>query len=725
MRSLTRTQRQAAVVTAVFCLPSLPAGAAGLYSTNAGFHVDSAPANDRAFGRAVASGDFNGDGTDDLATASAAGIAVRYGAPGVGLAATGAASESGVGLASGDFNGDGSDDLAVGNGVDVVTYYGSSGGLASTPSFPRFGTYTSGIGGDSCPLLGNCYQPRPSMFGAAVTAADFDADGFDDLVIGHADYRSDFDYHTGRIIVLYGTASGLSTAGLRKFSQDHPGMDGSNETNDYFGAALASGDFDNDGFADVVVGVPGENDGGGFHVIYGSPAGLTEAGNNLWAQNDSGVPDDDEMGDNLGYALAVADFDGDGFDDVAVAAPYEDLELSDDTTLIDAGAVSVFFGSAAGITTADAFAMTQTGTTLGDSEGGDVWGQALAAGDFDRDGYADLAVAAPGEYLESYAAVGELTVVRGFPTGLTKDGGRCWQQNKPGVPDTNEPGDLFGRALATGDFDANGYADLAIGGPGESTGAFSHNGAEWVLSGYLFADGFELGDTSAWEQRTSNPRNSNNVFAYPVTGLGPPESQWALRVNLLNPSATLSRPAWVKAGPARGFSNETRLRGSFFIDPQALTMSTAPGAGAFQMMAFTDGPDSDGATHLSFDLDRNVGAGGWAIIASYWNEAIGALQPAGSAFFAPAGDANWRNNRIDFDWRGGNPGHLTMWRTHYVNGAPDANGRIQMMSVDLPGSANGRINEVNAGMVSGQDAGTYGALYLDEFSFSDPLDVDQ
>src|SRR6185503_5850027 len=116
---------------------------------------------------------------------------IRYGTPGFGLDGPEAAIEAGISMASGDFNGDGSDDLAVGNGVDVVTYYGSAGGLASTPASPRFGTYTPGIGGNSCTLVQNCYQPRPSMFGAAVTAADFDADGFDDLAIGHADYTSD------------------------------------------------------------------------------------------------------------------------------------------------------------------------------------------------------------------------------------------------------------------------------------------------------------------------------------------------------------------------------------------------------------------------------------------------------------------------------------------------------------------------------------------------------
>jgi len=739
MRYLTRTQLLAAVVAAVLFPSALPAGASGLYSVNAGLHGEptlwgSGPASGDGFGSALAAGDFNGDGVADLATGipgddtlgSDAGIViVRDGKAGFGLTGNvtriGTTPDHGaaIALASGDFNGDHRDDLAVGasggNGY-VRIYYGAPAGLQQISS-QSFDQDTPGIGGDSCPLFpGNCYYGRSTTttgLGSALTSADFDHDGFDDLVLGNGAYSSDFDHKAGRIVVIYGTPSGLSTSGLRVFTQDHPGMDGSDETNDYFGLAVASGDFDNDGFADVVVGVPGENDGGGFQVIYGSLSGLTEAGNNLWTQNDAGVPDVDETGDNLGYALAVADFDGDGFDDVAVAAPYEDIELPDGSVITDAGRVQVFSGSPTGITTDGAFEMDQSSTTLGDSEGWDVWGQAVAAGDFDRDGYGDLAVAAPGEYLEGFAAVGEITVLRGSSNGLTKEGGKVFQQNKPGVPDSNEQGDLFGRALTIGDFDANGYADLAMGGPGESTGSFTNNGAEWVFYGYLFADGFELANLGAWQQSTSNPRGSNSVFAAPVTGLGPPESQWALRVNLIDPAAVAPLPAWVMAGPARGFNAETKLTGSFFIDPQALTT-----ANPFQMIAFSDGLGAGSKVRLAFDL-TSVPGNGWAIIANYWNDNVGSLQFAQSGFFAAIGDPNGRNNRIDYEWQAGNPGHLTMWKTHYVSGAPDSAGRVQMFSVDLPGMQSATINFVKAGVVDNDLAGTHGALYLDEFSFSD------
>ena len=129
--------------------------------------------------------------------------------------------------------------------------------------------------------------------------------------------------------------------------------------------------------------------------------------------------------------------------------------------------------------------------------------------------------------------------------------------------------------------------------------------------------------------------------------------------------------------------------------------------------------DSVGAgsrTRLSIDLDRNVGLGGWALQANYFDETTNTLRVAASAFFAAA-DPTSRNNRIDFEWTAGSPGHLTMWRTRFVNGVPDASGRVLMFSVDLPGMQNAAINHVLAGMVSGQDPGTFGSLYLDELSF--------
>ncbi|HEV8578387.1 MAG TPA: hypothetical protein VGX68_04835 [Thermoanaerobaculia bacterium] len=749
MRTLTVIVRRIIFGATGLCLTALPA-AAQLYSYHAAMYTEGniffyGEADNDEFAHAVATGDFNGDGADDLATGvpyddnagalypSSGIVIVRYGVPGVGLkeglATTvltqfvggspdppGNNDYFGWSLASGDFNGDGYDDLAVGvvgeestgRAGAVQVYRGSAAGI-DLNGVQFFTQETPGISGES---------ENVDYFGFSLAAGNFDDDAFDDLAISVIWEDSDFDIHNGRVIALYGSGTGLSASRAQSFDQDTSGMDGSCEDYDIFGSTMAVGDFNGDGRDDLVVGVPGENDGGGgIQVIFGSLSGLTTTGNNLWTQDDPGVPDTNETGDHLSVGLAVGDFNGDGYDDIAAGARYEDLDLSG--TVSNAGAVTLFFGSSAGISGSNSSMWTASGAGLDPSETGDEWGRTLAAGDFDHDGYADLAIGAPYETLASGPRTGQVTILRGSSGGLTSTGGQLWHQDFLGVPDSNEQGDEFARALAVGDFDGNGHADLVIGAPRESTTHYG-NGAEWVLYGFIFGDGFETGNTGQWEATQSSIlRNTNHVGAATAAKLGTSASQYGLSVSLVN-GATNS--VYVMAGPARGFNNDTALTGTFFIDPQGLTMSTTTGLNSFQTIAFNDGVGAGSKTRLVFSLVRAT-ADGWFINVSHWNDNTASFQFSGGGFLAcaasPCGNpADWHNNRIDFEWTRGNPGHLTMWRTRYVGGAPDASGKVQMFSVDLPGMQNAVVNNVFAGMFSGQDAGTFGSLYLDEFSFS-------
>ena len=93
--------------------------------------------------------------------------------------------------------------------------------------------------------------------------------------------------------------------------------------------AAVQGDFNGDGFADLAVGAPGEDlgspDAGAVNVLYGSAAGLTSAGNQFWHQNSPGIAERADAGDLFGSALAAGDFNGDGFDDLAIGVPAEDV----------------------------------------------------------------------------------------------------------------------------------------------------------------------------------------------------------------------------------------------------------------------------------------------------------------------------------------------------------------------------------------------------------------
>ena len=89
--------------------------------------------------------------------------------------------------------------------------------------------------------------------------------------------------------------------------------------------------------------------------------------------------------------------------------------------------------------------------------------------DFDGDGYADLAIGVQGERLRGKTSVGVVQVLYGSASGPTARD-QLWHQGRRGVKGALEKHDLFGHALDSGDFDADGYADLAIGIPGEGFG---------------------------------------------------------------------------------------------------------------------------------------------------------------------------------------------------------------------------------------------------------------
>ena len=153
------------------------------------------------------------------------------------------------------------------------------------------------------------------------------------------------------------------------------------------------------------------------------------------------------------------DFDGDGYADLAVGAPGENVGGKR-----DAGAVHVLYGSASGPTARDQVWHQNRKGIKGSAERGDRFGEALASGDFDGDGYADLAVGVPHEDVGSAPSAGVVQVLYGGPGGLTARD-QLWRLGKGGVPGSPDGAPRFGRAVAAGDFDGDGYADLVIGVP--------------------------------------------------------------------------------------------------------------------------------------------------------------------------------------------------------------------------------------------------------------------
>jgi hypothetical protein len=462
------------------------------------WHQDSPDVEDSAqkgdqFGHSVAAGDFNGDGFADLAigipfedvgsVTDAGAVHVLYGSAG-GLQATSPDDQFwhqdspdvedsaekwdwfGWSVAAGDFNGDGFADLAVGvrledvgeavNAGAVHVLYGSAGGLQATSPDDQFWHQDSPDVEDSAESWDH--------FGFSVAAGHFNGDTFHDLAVG-APYEDVGDFTTirdaGGVSVLYGSAGGLQAVSPADqiWMQGRAGVQDRPEPDDGLGWSVSTGDFNGDGYDDLVAGVPYEDlapdisklDVGAAIVLYGSAGGLQASApdDQFWHQDVPGVIGLAEHNDQFGYSVATGDFDGDGFDDLAVGVHFEDGAAE---SVARSGAVNILYGSAGGLQTARDWHMEQGEDSVEDGpEQHDQFGHAVAIQDFNGDGFADLAVAVPFEEVEgSSNDIGAVHVLYSTTTGLQAEDPDdvLWTQDSPDVADRGEPGDRLGWSLA-------------------------------------------------------------------------------------------------------------------------------------------------------------------------------------------------------------------------------------------------------------------------------------
>lgn len=397
--------------------------------------------------------------------------------------------------------------------------------------------------GLALPFAGTSVAAEPTP-----VESDFNGDGYADLAVGVPSGSVDGKAKAGYVSVVFGGEDGPGRHGARRITQATVEVPGTPEGGDRFGAAVTSAYIDDDPYADLVIGAPGEDidaktDAGSVTVLYGAGDGFSEAGTAARGA---------ASGDTYGNAVVAADFTGDTDVDLAIGAKdkvvanYNPLTASTSTLMADR-----MGGRAPVMTTGDFNTDGLPDLALGyytqnqpytqshlrlygwnkdESSMGNFWNNsngaanALASGDFNGDGYDDLAVGncreIADENIDDPCGPEQLTKGGGIHIRFGgANGSFGWEQqtlnqDTTGVPGVAETGDGFGDALAVADIDADGHDDLIAGAPGEAIGSAARAGSFTVLKGGAIG----LLDASGSATGVGYQQNSEGVPGVAETG---------------------------------------------------------------------------------------------------------------------------------------------------------------------------------------------------------------
>ncbi|MBK9663864.1 MAG: FG-GAP repeat protein [Nitrosomonas sp.] len=297
---------------------------------------------------------------------------------------------------AGDVNGDGFDDVIVGahganpnGGYSGSSYvvFGKASGFDATMNL-------SDLDGSNGFRLDGVAKYDYS--GRSVSnAGDVNGDGFDDVIVGARGADTNGE-HSGSSYVVFGKAAGFDAA------MNLSDLDGSNgfrldgeAASDRGRSVSNAGDVNGDGFDDVIIGAhyanPNGNDSGSSYVVFGKASGFDATMNLSDLDGNNGFRLDGETAhDRSGWSVSSAgDVNGDGFDDVIIAALYAHPNGS------YSGSSYVVFGKATGF---DA-AMNLSGLDGGNGfrlDGGSVYDLSVSsAGDVNGDGFDDVVIGVP------------------------------------------------------------------------------------------------------------------------------------------------------------------------------------------------------------------------------------------------------------------------------------------------------------------------------------------
>lgn len=351
-----------------------------------------------------------------------------------------------------DIDNDGFDDFIIGSPASssaefsegfVSIVYGNDGGSGAFD----FGDTESNFYGAN----------TGDELGVSLATGDINGDGYEDLIVSSQGWNSD----AGAVNVVYGPIEAETYKNISSTSS-YTRWKGSSSSE--AGYAVESGDFNADGYDDILIGAPGYNsNAGAVYVIYGPRYGdhflEADADVKIFAEKTASL---------LGRSLAVGDINGDKVDDILIGASHYDRD--GESTGDNAGKVYVFYSH---LPDEDEINVSEADAYFEAKEGAEYVGKSLESGDINNDGFDEIIFGSQADYGSN--SHGRLYVIHGssFLEGEVSEDASFVNENL---------GDYLGNSISVGDLDNDNFDDIIVSAPYHNS-TYSNEGAVYTLYG--------------------------------------------------------------------------------------------------------------------------------------------------------------------------------------------------------------------------------------------------